>query len=100
MLKTFQSSFPPFPLVEVWKSINIKDYPIQWKRRSDIMQKDGLKSSNKPELVITGRSAIQDSTFINDATRVWNKAPSAVRDCKTLYTVKKQIKIYIRTLPI
>ena len=53
-------------LVEVWKSINIKDYPIQWRRRSDFMQKVGLKAANKPDLVITGMSAIQDSTFINE----------------------------------
>ena len=64
------------------------------------MQKEGLKASNNPDLVTTGRSAIQDSSFINDAARVWNNAPSAVREAKNLYSAKKQIKIFIRTLPI
>ena len=87
-------------LLEVWKSINIIDYPIQWKRRAEVLKQEGLKASNKPDLVISGRSSIQDSTFINDAARVWNNAPGAVKACKTLYAVKKQIKIYTRTLPI
>ena len=87
-------------LLEIWKSINSKDYPIQWKRREDVMKKEGLKSSNKPDLVITGRSSIQDASFINDTARVWNNAPEALKSCKSLHTVKKQIKIYTKTLPI
>ena len=87
-------------LLEVWKSINVPDYPTQWTSRTDVMKKEGLKSANKPDLVSTGRTAIQDSTFINDAARVWNFAPLAIKQCKNLYSVKKQIKIFTRSLPI
>ena len=87
-------------LIEVWKSINITDYPIQWKSRAELIKKEGLKSSNKPDLVIKGRTVIQDSTFINDTARVWNTAPQDLKNCKSLYSVKNQIKIYSRTLPI
>ena len=66
----------------------------------DVMKKEGLKSSNKPDLVSTGKSTIQDATFINDAARVWNFAPLAIKECKTLFSVKKQIKIYTSSLPI
>ena len=46
-------------LVEIWKSINFTDYPIQWKSRLDELKKEGLKSSNKPDLVIKGRTSIR-----------------------------------------
>ena len=42
----------------------------------------------------------QASTFINDAAHVWNNAPVAIKNCKSLNSVKKQIKIYVCTLPI
>ena len=87
-------------LTEVWKSLNLADYPIQWMNRTEVMQKTGLKSSNKPDLITTGKTNLQDSTFINDAARIWNAAPAAIKSCETLFAVKKQIKIFVRTLPI
>ena len=62
--------------------------------------REGLKSDNKPELVINGRTLVQSLTFINDAANVWNKAPHVINECKSLSSVKKQIKTFIKTLPI
>ena len=87
-------------LLEVWKSKNYDSYPIQWPNRKDQINREGLKSSNKPDLVIKGKSFLQSLTFINDAANVWNGAPSAIKDCTSLSSVKKQIKIFIQTLPI
>ena len=87
-------------LLEVWKSQNIKSYPTKWKTRKEELKREGLKSNNKPELVINGRTHLQSLTFINDAANVWNNAPCAIKECTSLSTVKKQIKIYIKTLPI
>ena len=87
-------------LLEVQKSQNIASYPTQWINRKDVIIRDGLKSSNKPEVVINGKSNIQSQTFINDAAKVWNNAPSVIKECTTLSSVKKQIKIFVCTLPI
>ena len=87
-------------LLEVWKSMNIPAYPIKWSKRSDELKREGLKTSNNPDIVIKGHSKLQSKTFINDAANIWNKAPSAIKECKTLNSVKKQIKIFIQTLPI
>ena len=87
-------------LLEVWKSLNIKSYPIQWKNRKDEIKREGLKTSNKPQLVTNGKTLIQSQTFINDGANVWNKAPIVIKECKSLYAVKKQIKLFVRTLPI
>ena len=76
-------------LLEVWKSKNYDSYPIQWPNRKDQINREGLKSSNKPDLVIKGKSFLQSLTFINDAANVWNGAPSAIKDCTSLSSVKK-----------
>ena len=39
-------------------------------------------------------------TFINDATRIWNKAPVTIRNSVTAFSAKKAIKEFIVTLPI
>ena len=87
-------------LTEVWKSLNVQYYPIQWSKRNDVIKRSGLKDSNKPDLVITVSSHIQSQTFINDAARVWNSAPDDIKKCKTIGSAKKLIKSYIQTLPI
>ena len=66
-------------LLEVWKSFNIKPYPIQWKSRTEEITRQGLKTSYKPELIIKGKTCTQASTFINDAAHVWNNTPVAIK---------------------
>ena len=87
-------------LLEVWKVQNDSSYPIQWIKRMDQLNREGLKSSNKPELVIKGKTCTQSQTFINDAASVWNVAPKVLKECTSLGSVKKQIKIFAQTLPI
>ena len=65
-----------------------------------MQQRTGLKNANKPELMIKGKSLVQSSSFMNDAAKLWNEAPSNIKDCRTQMTAKKYIKIYIKTLPI
>ena len=87
-------------LTEVWKSQNVDSYPIQWTKREEVIKRSVLKSSNKPDLVINGTSLIQSNSFINDAARVWNTAPQAIKECKSIGTVKKLIRKYTVNLPI
>ena len=46
-----------------------------------------------------GFSEKSTCTFINDATRAWNKAPTTIKNCKSLFSAKKAIKSYVMTLP-
>ena len=39
-------------------------------------------------------------TFIGDATRIWNKAPTSIRHAKTIISAKREIKNYRISLPI
>ena len=42
-----------------------------------------------------GKSLSQSQTLINDAAKIWNEAPRAVKDCTSLHQAKTQIKIFI-----
>ena len=39
-------------------------------------------------------------TFINDAIKIWNRAPKELKECSTIYTAKKAIKQFSKTVPI
>ena len=87
-------------LLEVWKASQDPKYPTQWERRSEIQKRSGLKSSNKPDLITNGTSRTQTNTFYNDAANLWNAAPKKIKECNTVFTVKKQIKLHVKTLPL
>ena len=82
-------------LVEVWKSQNDGSYPLKWINRCDDIKRTGLKSSNKPELVINGHSHTQSNSFINDAARIWNEAPLTIKESSTLSTWRKNKYNYL-----
>ena len=87
-------------LLEVWKSMNDTAYPIKWIKRRDDQQRLGLKSSNKPDITIKSHSKIQSGTFFNDAAQIWNDAPVSIKECKSIYAAKKNIKSFVKLLPI
>ena len=50
--------------------------------------------------LIEGKSERATSSFINDSTRAWNKAPGGIKNCKYLFSAKKAIKTFVMTLPV
>ena len=89
-------------LSEVWKSLNLQNYPTQWElvTNNEEFSARNLRSADKSLLKTVGRSKIAESTFINDAAKIWNEAPLEIKNCKSLFTAKKEIKKYIKTLPL
>ena len=51
-------------------------------------------------MIETGRTARSMTSFCGDAPRVWNKAPELITKAKSLAMAKKEIKTFVRTLPI
>ena len=43
---------------------------------------------------------ILTSTFVNDVAKLWNNAPESIKLSKTVYSAKKNIKMYTASLPI
>ena len=86
-------------LQEVWKSKNFKNYPTQWETDAKLVD-PRTRSIQKDSLVVTGKSAKAQSTFYSDAASLWNNASETIKNAKSLYSVKKEIKKFIVTLPI
>ena len=59
-----------------------------------------LVSSRTRELKGSAKTKIGEQSFIINAGKIWNKAPSNIKEAKTLSLAKKFIKIYCKSLPI
>ena len=44
--------------------------------------------------MIKGKSLVQSTSFMNDAAKLWNEAPSNIKESKTQMRAKKYIKMY------
>ena len=51
-------------------------------------------------MVETGRTNRAKSSFFGDAPRIWNKALTSVTQAKSLSIAKKEIRKFVKTLPI
>ena len=82
--------------MEIKKNIN---YPTQWANDPKFVD-PRTRSIHKEKLVVVGKGLKLQSTFYSDAANMWNKAPDAIKNSKTLHSAKRDIKKYILTLPI
>ena len=78
-------------LQEVWKSTNIKNYRKQWETDPKLVDAR-TRSVQKKNLIVVGKSNKLQATFYSDAASIWNKAPDAIKNSKTLYSAKKKSK--------
>ena len=86
---------------EVWKSLNEALYPINWeKRTANQSTACTLRSTDSKNLKIIGKTKLMESTFVSDAARIWNMTPACIKECKSLYTVKKEINNFVKSLPL
>ena len=86
-------------LTEVWKSQNIPSYPIKYPKEKS---KEGLITRGKAEgkLIEFGKSTVAIKSAFGDSTRLWNSCPDPIKNAKSLYCAKKEIRAFIKTLPI
>ena len=87
-------------LLEVWKALNVEDYPLQIKIQRAPETGTTTRASTKGRPMEMGRSSLTQNSSTSDAIRIWNLAPVSVTECVTLYQAKKAIKTFARLLPI
>ena len=85
---------------EVWKALNVRNYPIQLEKQDGSDQGPTTRASASGRLIEHGFSCLSQKSCINDAVRLWNKLPSIVTECVTLNQIKTQAKIFAKTLPV
>ena len=86
-------------LTEIWKAVNSENHPISVNKRT---LKDGERVSRSKfdgKLIETGFSNLSKDSYLSDGIRLWNKAPDSIIKCKSIYSVKKTIKAFVKTLP-
>ena len=79
-------------LGEVWKSHNSNSYPMKWEKRNDLTAERRTRAADQNQLNVGIGCSILNSTFKNDAARLWNQAPDDIKACTSLYTAKNASK--------
>ena len=87
-------------LVEIWKALKVDDYPLKIERQA--IQSNGVStladSRGKP--IGVGKSLLTQKSCISDAIHLWNMAPVSVTSSYSLYQAKKEIRKYVKQLPV
>ena len=88
--------------MEAWKSIHIKDYPNQMEKN----EKNLLPNTRELRPTSTrlwkedGKTSTARESFIRNAAKIWNQAPSTIKEAMTMTKAKKLVKNYCKTLPV
>ena len=86
-------------LTEMWKVTNLEHYPI---KLENMFPENTMGSRSKTigNLKECYGSEKLRSTFINDGIKAWNLAPETIKGCKTITSAKKEIRVFVNSLPI
>ena len=90
-------------LCETWKALKMNpdnNNGIGALRITHVEGQRERRSAYNGNLLEPGGSNKAKKTFINDSARVWNKAPQSLKSSASLYLAKKEIKSFVKTLPI
>ena len=88
-------------LLEIWKALNIEDYPLEIRQQAIPTTGMTTRASGKGRPIEIGKSNItQEGTSTSDAIRISNLSPENVTNAKTLYQAKNSIRSYVKSLPI
>ena len=85
-------------LTELWKAVNTDNNPLKFKHQ--IAAENGRESrtvSNKT-LVLNKGSILTIDSFKYDASKLWNNSPEDLKNTKSLYSAKLEIKKYCASI--
>ena len=87
-------------MLEIWKAINIANYPLQIKLNSVKNLGAATRAACKGVPIEVGKTTLTQKSSVSDAIKIWNVAPSLIKDCTTVYQAKKEIERYAMSIPI
>ena len=74
---------------EIWKALNVPDYPIQLAKQSINDIGTATRASTTGRLIESGKSCLSQTTCLNDAIRLRNTLPLSVTKCDTFSQIKR-----------
>jgi hypothetical protein len=87
-------------LLEVWKALNMDNYPLSVDRQE--VNKNGMLTRGdlacRPKEI--GKTILTQKTCVSDAIHLWNQAPKIIKESNSVYKAKKEIKAYVKLLPV
>ena len=83
--------------MEVWKSQKDSDYPINFQKVTSECATRAVINGN---LMESGRTDLVKCSFQSDASKAWNRTPSDIKNCDSIWAAKKAIKKFVKLLPI
>ena len=87
-------------LTEMWKATNDPNYPLKLNKKDINDDKVLTRSTLRGDIVIQGKNEMCNTSFLHDASKNWNTAPLNIKQCTSIYKVKKAIKQFATTLPL
>ena len=84
----------------LWKSLNIDNYPWKINRQKDHVYGVNTRGNSAERPIEIGKTPIVQKTCASDAIHLWNSSPKSVTESVSLYQVKKEIKKFVKLLPI
>ena len=87
-------------LLDMWKASNIEKHPTKIKKIQGSESRTTTRAVTNGILEEQGVSTVSKCTFLNDATKAWNLAPSSLKTCKTVWSAKREIRKFVKNLPV
>ena len=87
-------------LLEIWKALNVADYPLKITQQQVPVNGISTRAAQKGRPIEIGKSTLTQNSSTSDAIRIWNQAPNKITGAQSLYQAKREIKIYVQTLPV
>ena len=80
----------------MWKAAKIDNYPLKIEKMKQSDEGRISRSVSQGDF----REPKTLNTFIGNATRLWNKAPKAIRNAISIKMANKEIKSHFKKYPI
>ena len=87
-------------LLEIWKALNVDDYPLKVKRQEVNPQNRATRADLNGRPKEIRKTTLAQKTSVSDSIYIWNRAPDSVTKSLSLYQAKKEIKIFSKSLPL
>ena len=83
-------------LIEVWKGINVENYPISLEPNKNVTvnSKRVLRPTSCREWNQDAKTTAEKESFTRNAAKIWNNAPAYIKNATSLLKAKNEIKKY------
>ena len=81
-------------MVEAWKIMNIPEYPLKFEQNNPnkLQSERSIRPTSIKHWKDSANLKIAQESFTIDAARLWNLAPSIIKQAETLQKAKTKIK--------